>query len=80
MKVVFNGFWEGFYDKNDPINVKFFCQLLKDVYGEDPEISYNINDADILMESVFTNTTFVNHKPWKASFYTRANRITLIVC
>lgn len=74
MKVFFNGFWGGFYDNNDPINVKFFLQLLRDVYGMGPdglevlEVSFNINDADILMESVFTNTTFVNHKPWKASF------------
>jgi len=68
MKVFFNGFWQGFFDKTDPIHIEFFLKLLLDVFNEDIEVSYNIDDADILMESIFTNTTYINHKNWKASF------------
>lgn len=68
MKVFFNGFWQGFFDKTDPIHIEFFLKLLLDVFNEDIDVSYNIDDADILMESIFTNTTHINHKYWKASF------------
>jgi hypothetical protein len=68
MKACFNGFWQGFFEKTDPIHVGFFLKLLTDVFNEDIELSFNIDDADILMESIFTNTTYINHKDWKASF------------
>ena len=67
-KVFCNGFWTGFFEKTDPINIDFFFNLLRDVYNEEPVLTHTIDDADILMESVFTGTTFVNHKPWRASF------------
>lgn len=67
-KVFCNGFWTGFFEKTDPINIEFFFNLLRDVYNEEPVLTHTIEDADILMESVFTGTTFVNHKPWRASF------------
>lgn len=75
MKVYFNGFWDGFFEKTDPINVEFFLRLLGDVYSSDSSdsseevsISFNMDDADVLMESIFTNTTFINYKPWRQSF------------
>jgi hypothetical protein len=68
MKACFNGFWQGFFEKTDPIHVGFFLKLLTDVFNEDIELSFNIDDADILMESIFTNITYINHKDWKASF------------
>jgi len=68
MKAFFNGFWQGFFDKTDPIHIEFFLKLLLDVFNEDIEVSYNIDDADILMESIFTNTSYINHKNWRASF------------
>lgn len=67
-RVFCNGFWTGFFEKTDPINIEFFFNLLRDVYNEEPVLTDNIDEADILMESVFTGTTFVNHKPWRASF------------
>lgn len=68
MQVFFNGFWCGFFEKIDPINVDFFLKLLTDIFNEEIEISHNVDDADILMESVFTNRTFINNKKWKTSF------------
>jgi hypothetical protein len=67
-KVFCNGFWTGFFEKIDPINITFFFNLLADVYNEEPVLTHNIDEAEILMESVFTDITYVNHKPWRASF------------
>jgi hypothetical protein len=68
MKVCFNGFWPGFFEKTDPIHVDFFINLFYDVYNEDIVVTFNLNEADILMESIFTNETYINYKKWKASF------------
>jgi hypothetical protein len=68
MKAYFNGFWQGFFEKTDPIHIEFFLKLLTDVFSEDIEVSYNLEDAEILMESIFTNTSYINHKDWNASF------------
>lgn len=68
IKVYFNGFWDGFFEKIDPIHVGFFLRLFSDVFNEEVIVSYNLNEADILIESIFTNTTYVNYKPWKSTF------------
>lgn len=68
MKVFCNGFWYGFFDKSDPIHSGFFVRLLSDVFDEDVMLSNNIDDADILLESIFTNTSYINYKAWKSSF------------
>lgn len=68
MKALFNGFWQGFFEKIDPIHIDFFLKLLHDIFNEDIEISYNLDDADILMESIFTDTSYINYKDWKTSF------------
>jgi len=67
MKACFNGFWAGFFEKIDPIHVDFFIKLLSDVYNEDVIVTFNLDEADILIESIFTNTTYINYKKWKAS-------------
>ena len=68
MKACFNGFWSGFFEKEDPIHIDFFLKLLSDVYNEDVNVTFNLDDADILIESIFTNKTYINYKKWKASF------------
>ena len=68
MKAYFNGFWFGFFEKTDPIHVGFFLKLLTDIFNEDIEVSNNLDDADILMETIFTNKIYINHKKWRASF------------
>jgi len=67
MKACFNGFWAGFFEKIDPIHIDFFIKLLSDVYNEDVIVTFNLDEADILIESIFTNTTYINYKKWKAS-------------
>jgi hypothetical protein len=67
MKACFNGFWAGFFEKIDPIHIDFFIKLLSDVYNEDAIVTFNLDEADILIESIFTNTTYINYKKWKAS-------------
>ena len=67
-KVYFNGFWGGFIEKTDPINVDFFTTFLFDIYNEKIIISSNLDDADILVESAFANTYYVNYKNWDESF------------
>ena len=68
MKAFFIGFWQGFSEKTDVINVGFFTKLLSDIFNEDIEFSNNLDDAEILMESVFSNISYINHKKWKATF------------
>jgi hypothetical protein len=70
MKVYFNGFWDGFFNKTDPIHIGFFLRLLGDVYDSvsSVSVSFNMDDADVLVESIFTNTTYINYKPWRQSF------------
>jgi hypothetical protein len=75
MKVYFNGFWDGFFNKTDPIHIGFFLRLLGDVYSKSSEsesesvsVSFNMDDAEVLVESIFTNTTYINYKPWRQSF------------
>jgi len=67
-KVYFNGFWGGFIEKTDPISVDFFTTFLFDIFSEKIIISSNVDDADILVESAFTDTYYVNYKNWDASF------------
>ena len=35
--------------------------LLFDVYDEEAVVTYNIDEADILVEAIFTNRFFINH-------------------
>ena len=57
MKVYFNGFWGGFVEKVDPIDIDFFLKLLSDIYNEDFMVIFNLDEADILVEFIFTNKT-----------------------
>ena len=68
MKVYFNGFWNGFIEKTDGINVEFFIKLLTDVYSEEIIVSDNLDDSEILVESVFIKNEYINYKKWKTSF------------
>ena len=66
MKIFFNGFWDGFISNENPICSKFFVDLFKKVFNCNIEIS-NIDEADILCESIFGNSIF-DLKNWKYSF------------
>jgi hypothetical protein len=67
MKLFVYGFWSGFIDKTNPVNISFFIDLFKNVFNKDIEIG-NFNDSDILLETIFENKTFLFDKQWKYTF------------
>jgi hypothetical protein len=67
MKICFNGFWDGFIDKTDPMHVEFFLSLFTTVFTETCEIG-TFENSEILVESVFGQYSFANAKKWKYSF------------
>ena len=72
MKVYFSGFWEGFLERTDINKIDFFIKLLYDIYNEEIIVSNNLDEADILFNSVFNSDQsdyYLNYKKWKASFY-----------
>ena len=68
MLVYFNNFWNGFLEKTDPVNVAFFIKLLSTIYNTEITISNNMNNSDILVESIFGNNSYITYKKWKYSF------------
>ena len=73
MKVYVSGFWPGFVDEmNEPLNIKWFIKLLNDIYNEEIIYTNNLDEAEILFNSVFSrdhkDDYYLNYKEWKASF------------
>jgi len=68
MKVYVNGFWSGFIEKTDINNVDFFIDLFKKVFNKPIEISNNLDESQILLESIFTKEARVNAKRWEYTF------------
>jgi len=69
MKVYFYGFWGNIFDENKKNNNKYFIDLLSKVFkNQSIEISTDMNDSDILFESVFSQDTKLYDKKWKYSF------------
>ena len=72
MKAFFSGFWEGFFEKTDANKIDFFIELLYNIYNEEIIVTNNLDEADILFNSVFASEQsdyYLNYKKWKASFY-----------
>jgi len=67
MKVFIYGFWGGFVEKKDPVNVDFFLSLLSNVFNEECIVGSE-EDSDILLESVFSSNTMLKYKIWKYTF------------
>ena len=68
MKIFINGFWNGFIENSDPNKWFFFKYLLNLVFCENITIG-NIYDSDILLESVFSEKTYINYKKWKHTIF-----------
>lgn len=67
MRVFIHGFWDGFGKNNSiPLTFYFFKLLLSKVFNTKIEIG-NIENSDVLLESIFSNTTFIHHKKWRYS-------------
>jgi len=67
MKLFVYGFWSGFIEKTNPVNITFFIDLFKNVFNEEIELG-DINDSDILLETIFEKKTCLFDKQWKYSF------------
>lgn len=65
MQVFFHNFWSGFEDGTDPVNMSFFLELLGRVF-ENPDLraASCVEDASVLVESVFGETTLLDAKSW----------------
>ena len=68
MKLYCFGFWSGFYEKTNPNNIDFFINLFEKVFDCSIELSFDIDESDILLETVFENETKLFYKKWKYSF------------
>jgi hypothetical protein len=67
--VYFNAFWKGFLDKSDPIDYTFFLDFFEKVFKTNCVLGNNIQEADILVESMFGSFQLVGAKQWKYAFY-----------
>jgi hypothetical protein len=63
-----NNFWNGFLEKNDPVNIYFFLDLFEMVFSEKIMLG-SFEQADILLESCFGPYLLVKQKKWKYSFF-----------
>jgi hypothetical protein len=52
MKVYFNGFWDGFIEKTNPVHCEFFLRLFSLIWNEQVEVG-DIETSEILCESIF---------------------------
>lgn len=68
MKVFINGFWDGFIENTDPNKCFVLFLLFRKVFNCEILIG-NLNNSDILLESVFSDKTYINYKKWKYTFF-----------
>lgn len=62
--IFLNGFWNGFAEKTDGISMSFFEELFSKTILRNFKITKDIAIANVLFESVFSNT-LTNIKNWK---------------
>jgi hypothetical protein len=68
MKLFTSDFWSGFIEKTNPVHIGFFIYVFEKVFQEEIVITPDINEADILLETVFTENPMIHYKSWKYSF------------
>lgn len=67
MKIFINGFWVGF-EKVGTAPMNFFIKLLETIFNLEITLG-TFDNSDILLESVFSQETFLTRKKWKYSFF-----------
>lgn len=65
--VFFHNFWPGFIDKTNIMDCTFFVKLLESVYNVPIQVSRTPNNANILVESIFGNYSYLQFKKWNAT-------------
>jgi hypothetical protein len=69
MIIYFNGFWNGFMDSADPVDYRFFLDLFGRIFNTTCISGHNIQEADILVDSMFGGFQLIGMKQWKYAFY-----------
>jgi len=59
MKIFVHGFWRGFVENTDGIGIKLFLIMFSLLYDTNVEVSSNYEECDLLIESVFSNDTYL---------------------
>jgi hypothetical protein len=67
MKIFVHGFWDGFINKTNPINISFFINIFSKVFQENIEIG-DLDESELLLESIFHDKTYLYYKKWNSSF------------
>ena len=70
MKLYAHKFWGGFFDKTNPGHIQFFLDLFKLVFNQEIQVTHNIQESDILLETVFSydSCLFIKPRPFKYTF------------
>lgn len=77
MKVFINGFWPNFITGTE-VNYRVFNKLFFFIFNEKVEIG-KLNDSEILLESVFSEITYLNYKKWKYTFFFNGEPVKHII-
>lgn len=68
LKLYVHGFWSGFLEKENPVNITFFLNLFEMIFGVGIEVGNTIDECELLLETVFFNDTKLFMKKWRYSF------------
>lgn len=63
--VFLNGFWKGFDDKTDGVHIGLLDKILAGSKLANYKLTTNIQEANVLIESVLTNQSYAQAKTWK---------------
>ena len=67
--IYIHGFWGGFIEKTDGMHLGFFEELLKRTKLYNFKITQNIDEANVLLESIFGGQSLINYKQWKYTIH-----------
>lgn len=68
VNVFFHNFWNGFIEKTDGMDCTFFITLLEKVFNAPICVTTSLDNAIILVESIFGDNTHLYYKKWRATF------------
>ena len=68
MKLFVYGFWSGFLEGTNPIDISFFINLFQKIFDTEHIELGNFEESDILLETIFESSSYLYAKKWKYSF------------
>lgn len=66
--IYINGFWDGYVNLKDGINFKHLFDIFKKTKLSNIKITKDINKANVLLESLFSDT-LINYKKWDLTIH-----------